>query len=361
MGLARTAKIVYSVRIRKSWLTEISSALNRLPKNVERQELDGNRIFVKRKIQLPYGKDNMEFLKEMGISDALIRDVEHFRNFYDIAEEDKVRISKPAYPFFGKESMETAITVLLNGDNLLITGEKATGKNVLAENLSMIFQRPMFNASFNINTDSNSLLGSDTFKNQEVVFQPGLIMECAERGGFGVLDEINMAKNEAISVLHSALDYRRIIDISGYKRQKLHEATRFIGTMNYGYAGTRELNEALASRFMILELKPLGKDTLNDILNVEFSDLNPDVKEEIIGFFLDIQTKALNSEISNKVVDLRGLLAGIRTVRRGLKPWQAFTIGMVNKTFDEFERKIANDVMKLRFPKDMTGEHFFVK
>lgn len=29
--------------------------------------------------------------------------------------------------------------------------------------------------------------------------------------------------------------------------------------MNYGYAGTRELNEALASRFMILELQPLGK------------------------------------------------------------------------------------------------------
>lgn len=75
-------------------------------------------------------------------------------------------------------------------------------------------------------------------------------------------------QNEALSVLHSALDHRRIIDISGYERKEIHEATRFIGTMNYGYAGTRELNEALASRFMILELQPLGKDTLDQILNV---------------------------------------------------------------------------------------------
>ncbi|MDO5695166.1 MAG: AAA family ATPase [Eubacteriales bacterium] len=303
----------------------------------------------------------MNWLREQGISDRLIADIEHFRAFYKVAEEDEDRVANPAYPFFGKEALETAITVLLDGDNLLITGEKATGKNVLAENLSRIFNRPLFNASFNINTDSHSLLGSDTFKNNEVVFQPGLIMECARRGGFAVLDEINMAKNEAISVLHSALDYRRIIDISGYQRQPIHEATRFIGTMNYGYAGTRELNEALASRFMILELQPLGKDTLEDILAVEFADLNPDVREEIIGFFLDIQAKALNSEISNKVVDLRGLLAGIRSIRRGLRPARAFTMGMINKTFDEFERKIANDVMKLRFPKDMDGSHFFDK
>lgn len=55
---------------------------------------------------------------------------------------------KPLYPFFGKEALEIAITVLLDGGNLLLTGEKATGKNVLAENLSYLFNRPVYNASF---------------------------------------------------------------------------------------------------------------------------------------------------------------------------------------------------------------------
>lgn len=301
----------------------------------------------------------MQWLREQGVNESLIRDIEYFRKEYKIEAKDEERVPRPLYPFFGKEELEIAITVLLNGGNLLLTGEKATGKNVLAENLASLFNRPEYNASFNINTDSNSLLGSDTFRNNEVVFQPGLIMECADRGGFGIFDEINMAKNEALSVLHSALDYRRVIDISGYQRKKLHEATRFIGTMNYGYAGTRELNEALASRFMILELKPLGKATLEQILNIEFPDLTEESRDEVIGFFLDIQRKALNSEISSKTVDLRGMLGALRAIRRGLSPYLALTSGIVNKTFDEFERKVAKDVLKLRFPQVMTSERFF--
>ena len=53
-----------------------------------------------------------------------------------------------------------------------------------------------------------------------------------------------MAKNDAVSVLHATLDYRRSIDVPGYDKIDLHPAARFIGTMNYGYAGTKELNEA---------------------------------------------------------------------------------------------------------------------
>lgn len=301
----------------------------------------------------------MQWLREQNVSEKLIKELEYFRKEYKLQDGDEKRVPQPLYPFFGKEELEIAITVLLDGGNLLLTGEKATGKNILAENLSSLFNRPQYNASFNINTDSNSLLGCDTFKNNEVIFQPGLIMECADRGGFGIFDEINMAKNEALAVLHSALDYRRVIDISGYEIKKIHEATRFIGTMNYGYAGTRELNEALVSRFMILELKPLGKTTLKQILDIEFSDLVEEQQEEIIGFFLDIQKKALNSEVSSKTVDLRGLLAGLRAIRRGLSPYLALTSGIVNKTFDEFERKIAKDVLKMRFPQSMTSERFF--
>ncbi len=46
-------------------------------------------------------------------------------------------------------------------------------------------------------------------------------------------------------MLHAALDFRRVLDVPGYCPVPLDDAARFIGTMNYGYAGTRELNEAL--------------------------------------------------------------------------------------------------------------------
>ena len=138
-----------------------------------------------------------------------------------------------------------SIAALLQGDNLLLSGVKATGKNVLCETLAWIFGRPEYDISFHVNTDSADLIGTDTFINNEVRLRKGPIYQCAEFGGFGILDEINMAKNDAVSVLHATLDHRRRIDIPGYNRILLHPATRFIGTMNYGYAGTRELNEAL--------------------------------------------------------------------------------------------------------------------
>ncbi len=43
-------------------------------------------------------------------------------------------------------------------------------------------------------------------------------LPCAEKGGFGILDEINMAKNESLAVLHATLDFRRSIDMPGYER-----------------------------------------------------------------------------------------------------------------------------------------------
>lgn len=49
-----------------------------------------------------------------------------------------------------------------------------------------------------------------------------------------------------------------MIDVPGYERIELHPATRFIGTMNYGYAGTRELNEALVSRFLVIDMPELS-------------------------------------------------------------------------------------------------------
>ena len=127
---------------------------------------------------------------------------------------------------------------------LLLTGSKATGKNVLAENLAWIFGRPSYNISFHVNTGSAELIGTDTFVDNQVQLRKGSIYQCAQYGGFGILDEINMAKNDAVSVLHATLDYRRSIDVPGYDKIDLHPAARFIGTMNYGYAGTKELNEA---------------------------------------------------------------------------------------------------------------------
>lgn len=303
--------------------------------------------------------NEFDFLREQAVSEDLIKEILEFRKEYTVAADAVGRVQQPAIHFYGKETLEMAMAALLQGENLLLTGPNATGKNILAENLAYIFGRPIYNVSFHVNTNSGDLIGTDTFEDNQVKLRKGSIYRCAQHGGFGILDEINMAKNDAVSVLHATLDYRRSIDVPGYDKIDLHPAARFIGTMNYGYAGTRELNEALVSRFMVIDMPPQNEETLGFIFREMFPDAKKAAVDQFIGLFLDLQLKTANSEISTKSLDLRGLLGAVKIIKTGLSPWQAVQMGIVNKTFDIFEKEIVEDVVNTRIPRDWTKEDVY--
>lgn len=302
---------------------------------------------------------NFEMLEGQGIRPSLIKEIENFRNRYPVEGAAAGRLAKPEMPFFGGEILEMAIVALLAGENILLSGSKATGKNVLADNLAYLFGRPVYNISFHVNTDSSSLIGTDTFRDNEVQLRQGPVYQCAAYGGFGILDEINMAKNEAVSVLHATLDYRRVIDVPGYDKIELHPAARFIGTMNYGYAGTKELNEALVSRFLVINMPPLTEELLIRLMQTAYPEARLSALEQFAGLFLDLQLKAQNGEISTKSMDLRGLLAAIRLMKGGLSPQTAITMGITNKCFDIFEREMIEDIVMTRIPASWTWEQVF--
>lgn len=303
--------------------------------------------------------DILKLLSDEGVSDRLISKIEDFRRTYSGSNIDQKRIPQPMYNYYGKEVWEEAISTILAGENLLLVGPKATGKNVLAQGLAAAFARPEWDISFYINTDAASLIGTDTFKNGEVQLRQGPILEAATQGGFGVLDEINMAKNESLAVLHATLDFRRIIDVPGDERISLHPATRFIGTMNYGYAGTRELNEALCSRFALLQMPVIGQEELTKLFLHTFPDMNPDIRDQFEALFFDLEKKAEHADISEKAVDLRGLLDACRMIRRGLTSGEALEMTITDKTFDTYERKLVHDVIAARIPEDLTAKEVF--
>lgn len=299
------------------------------------------------------------YLKEQNIDECLIADLTAYRKKYAVDEAARDRLDVPDMLFYGKRILQMSIAALLEGENLLLSGAKATGKNVLCETLAYVFGRPAYNISFHVNTDSASLIGTDTFRNNEVELRTGPVYQCAQYGGFGVLDEVNMAKNDAVSVLHATLDHRRVIEVPGYEKVPLHPATRFIGTMNYGYAGTKELNEALVSRFMVVDMPPLDEETINFLLKKYFPNLKAEALTQFTGLFIDLQTKAYNGEISTKSLDLRGLISSIKTIRTGLIPEDAVRMGIVNKSFDVFEREIIEDVAMTRIPASWTRADIF--
>ena len=295
--------------------------------------------------------DIIENLRVQGVSESLIKDILHFRKEFNVDEDVEHRVTKSPTFYIGEDILSMCISAILEEENILLSGPKATGKNLLSDNLSEIFGRPQWNTSFHINTDSSSLIGTDTFIDNEVRLRRGSVYECALHGGFGVFDEINMAKNDAIVVVHSALDYRRIIDVPGYERINLHPATRFIGTMNYEYAGTKELNEALVSRFLVIDIPAVDEGKLMTILKKEFPCADEEKLNQFAGIFLDLQLKS---------IDLRGLIGALKTIKRGLKPTLAINMGLTGKTFDIYEKEIVNDIIRTRIPEKWESKDIFL-
>ena len=301
----------------------------------------------------------LDFLKEEGINDALIHDIRAYRAEYPETAGEASKAAPPRFLYYGHEVWEEALTALLCGRNLLLVGSKATGKNVLCENLAAVFERPSWNLSFHINMDASYMIGSDTFENGQVVFRPGPVYRCAKAGGFCVLDEINMARNEALAVLHSVLDFRRMIEVPGYERIEIHPAARFIATMNYGYAGTRDLNEALLSRFAVIRMPEISETGLRKLLRREFPKLKPDYEVQFAGLFMDIEKKYQNGEISSSLLDLRGLVDAIELMEKGLAPLSALDMGITNKSFEDYEQKLLRDVIAARIPKTVSKSAIF--
>ena len=298
-------------------------------------------------------------LRDEGVDSGLLDEVQRFREAHPLTPEAQERVPVPKYLYYGREVWESAAAALLCGEHLLLAGPKATGKNVLAENLAALFGRPVWDVSMYVNVDAAALIGADTLKDGQVVFREGPVCACARLGGFGVLDEVNMAKNEALAVLHATLDHRRVIDVPGYERIQLDDAARFIGTMNYGYAGTRELNEALTSRFVVIQMPSIDQDGLVRLLSDEFPTLEKKYKEQFAQLFLDLQKKCENAEISEKALDLRGLLDALRLIRRGIGAGRALDMGITNKAFDAYEQSLIRDVIAARIPAKLDRSRLF--
>ena len=298
-------------------------------------------------------------LQDEGVDAGLLEEIRRFRAAHPLTEEAAARVPAPRYLYYGREIWESAAAALLCGQHVLLAGPKATGKNVLAENLASVFGRPVWDVSMYVNVDAAALIGADTLKDGQVVFREGPICSCARQGGFGVLDEVNMAKNEALAVLHAVLDFRRAIDVPGYDRIPLAEETRFIATMNYGYAGTRELNEALTSRFVVIQMPTITQDNLEKLLRAQFPDLAAKYAHQFALLFLDLQKKCDSAEISTKALDLRGMLDALRLIRRGIPAGAALDMGITNKAFDSYEQGLIRDVIAARIPAKLDAAKLF--
>lgn len=188
-------------------------------------------------------------------------EIENIFNTYKVYPDDvQFRIiKKPATLFkdtFG--ALKVAYAAMMNQYNVLCSGDKGTGKNVMIQTWAWITQRPLFELSVSRETDKLDILGSRTINSDvedgnvinSIEFATEALIDCMECGGILNIDEINFADPGVTGVLHAICDDRRAIEVPGYKKVEADDSFMIMATMNVDYQGTNELNEALADRFV---------------------------------------------------------------------------------------------------------------
>lgn len=298
-------------------------------------------------------------LSGQGFSKEDINKVVTFRKEYDVpglTEHD--RMPNPVMFYIGGQTLKLCVNTLLAGYHLLLEGGKGVGKNTLIETLAFMFKRPLYEYPFNGGTDVNSIIGEDTLTvdtagNTIVKFKEHQLLSAMQdpAGAWFCGDEINMTRSEVLSVLHMVTDYRAKLDVPGYGVVQSHPAFRFIGTMNYGYMGTSELNEAFSDRFVIVHVPPMNDHDFIGALKYNFETLTTNVASRLVKLFRDLDMKAQSGAITSRSVTVRGLSQAIGLVKLGTDPFLALECCVTNKAFDSFERTQIKDTINTLFTK----------
>lgn len=187
----------------------------------------------------------------------------------EFSEEQLGYIPHLGDEFVFPEQLYSLANALAEGDirSILFHGPAGTGKTMACKLLAEKTGLPLMDT---INCTENLdeyVLGKYIPEGEQIVFKESYVTKAIREGGAVVFEEINFAKPQYLSFLNSLLDDNGFVRLDNGEVIRRHPNFRFMATMNVGYFGTRELNQALYNRFQaIVEIKDLSDDAIKTML-----------------------------------------------------------------------------------------------
>lgn len=179
----------------------------------------------------------------------------------------------------------------------LFHGPAGTGKTISCKLVCQTIGLPVMET---INCTENLdefVLGKFIPQDDKIIFKESYVTKAIREGGAVVFEEINFAKPQYLAFLNSLLDDNGFVRLDNGEVVRRHKNFRFFATMNLGYFGTKELNQALYNRFnAIFEIAELNDEAIKRMLVARVPECQNEV-EKIIRVYHKIQKKIEDEEL----------------------------------------------------------------
>ncbi len=239
---------------------------------------------------------------------------------------------------------EDILTAVVLKKPVLLKGPTGAGKTKLAESISGLFGQPIQSINCSVDLDAEALLGFKTLVQRDgqsaIEFVEGPVVTAMKQGHILYIDEINMAKAETLPILHSALDYRRMMTnpFTG-EVIEAHPDFSVVAAINEGYIGTSPMNEALKNRFISYPVPYLSGEQLRGLWDREFPDADPKLKTFMLNLAADLMKQVETGLMSEEAASIRSLLDATALALH-IDPLRDVRYAIAEKLDDQSEREL---------------------
>jgi MoxR-like ATPase len=123
------------------------------------------------------------------------------------------------------------------------------------------------------------------------------------------------------------------------------ESFRLVACMNYGYSGTKELNEGFQDRFRSVQVPHLPKGKLAELLAWE-TGCEQDTAEKLAALFHKLANRVENGDLPERALSVRALLRAIREHQDGCGGLKETAMSVLTESLgDQYARDQVKDVV----------------
>lgn len=258
-----------------------------------------------------------------------------------------------------RKTLETLAYAINNKLPTLLIGETGVGKTSAIRYIAAKTQNSLRRVNVNGSMTAEDFVGQLLVNEKGTYWKDGVLTEAMRAGYWLVIDELNAASAEILFVLHSLLDDDHYIVLTDHPEREIvraHPNFRIFGTMNppERYAGTKELNKALLSRFPITLMVEVPSPTIEYGILSKADKYLHEAKITQLKNFVAGMRDSYHKEETDVFVSPRDVATIVRVYRHTKSLLKAVEI-TVQPRGTKAEQKAIQDSARLHFAEQPDG------